>query len=42
MSQRVDGRSQLRAMIIPAFATSVFGGVWLFFAASYVDYIFGT
>ena len=34
MSQAISGRSQLRAMIVPAFATTIFGGVWLFIAVS--------
>lgn len=34
MSQAVSGRSQLRAMIVPAFATTIFGGAWLLIAAS--------
>lgn len=29
MTQVVDGRSQLRSMIVPAFVTTIFGGVWL-------------
>lgn len=34
MSQAASGHSQLRAMIVPAFATTIFGGVWLFIASS--------